>query len=111
RTEADVIVDPVRRTGVLMQSWYVPADPDADVRERIKIPGQRIWFVRIDGRCPINGHATEDEAKKDWHGQPVAAPHQEVVPANDKHAGLILRHACSDHLVKMSGQGHTYSPR
>ena len=43
----------------------------------------------------INGHATQDEAQKDWHDQPVAAPHQQVVFANYKHAGFRFRRACS----------------
>jgi hypothetical protein len=47
---------------------------------------------------PLNG-----EAAKDWHIQPMAAPHQQVVPANHTHAGLILRHACGDHLAEMNG--------
>ncbi len=71
-----------------MQPWYMRAYPSTDVHKRIDIPGQWIWFVLIDRRCPINGHATEDEAQKNWHVQPMAAPHQQVVPANYKHAGF-----------------------
>src|SRR5215472_3757562 len=86
-------------------------DPYADVRNRIGVPGQCIGLVFIDRRCPIDRHATQDEPDKDWHGQPMTAPHQQVVSANHTHAGWILRHACSDHLFEMSGTGHTYSPR
>ena len=90
-TEAYVVVHPVRRTAVLAQPGHMRAYPDTDVRKRIEIPGQWIWFVPVDRRCPINGHATQDETQKDWHVQPMAAPDQEVVPADYKHAGLTLR--------------------
>jgi hypothetical protein len=40
--------------------------------------------------------ATQDESQKDWHVQPVAAPHQQMRSANYKHAGLTLQRACSD---------------
>src|SRR5579864_108169 len=111
-TEAYVVVDPVRRTAVLVQPWYMRAYPDADVRQRIKIPGHWIWFVLIHRRCPINGQATQNEAQKDWHVEPVAAPHQQVVPANYEHAGFRLRRACSDSfLIELRGVWHKYSPR
>src|SRR5713101_518957 len=42
------------------------------------------------------GHATQDDAQKGWHVQPVAAPHQQVMLANYEHAGLRLRRARSD---------------
>src|SRR5215471_6426301 len=95
-TEAYVVVDPLRRTAVLAQPWYMRAHPDTDVSKGIATPGPGIWFVLIDRRCPINGHAAQDEAQKDRHVQPVAAPHQQVVPVNYKHAGVTLRRACSD---------------
>jgi hypothetical protein len=79
------------------------AYPDADVRKRINASRLKIWFVMIDRRCPVNGNAAQDEAEKDWHVQPVAPPDQQVVSAHYTHAGLILRHACSDHLRDMSG--------
>src|SRR5262249_17433239 len=85
------------------------AYPDAEVPKRIGIPGQWIWCVLIDRRCPVNGYATHDEPQKNWHGQPMTAPNQQVVPANHTHAGLILRHVCSDH-TEMTGISHTYSP-
>jgi len=103
-TEAYVVVDPVRRTAVLVQPWYVRAYPDTDVRKRIDNPGQWVWFVLIDRRCPINGHATQDQAEKDWHVQPVAAPRQQMMPANYTHAGLIPRRECSDSfLIELGG--------
>jgi len=95
-TEAYVVVDPVRRTAVVMPCRHMHTYPDTDVCERIEVPGPWIWSVLIDRRCPINGHATQDEAQKDWHVQPVAAPDQEVVPADYTHAGFTLRRACSD---------------
>jgi hypothetical protein len=111
-TEAYVVIDPVRRTAVFMQSGHMRAYPDADVSERIKASCLRIWFVLIDRRCPINGHATQDEAKKDWHVQPVAAPHQQVVPANYTHAGFTLRRARSvPFFVELHGTGHNHSRR
>jgi len=73
--EAYVVVDPVRRAAVLMQPGYMRANPDADVSERVKGSRLPIWFVLIDRRCPINGDAAQDQAQKDWHVQPVAAPH------------------------------------
>ena len=86
-----VVVHPVRRTALCVQPWYMRAYPYADVCKGIEIPGQWVWFVLVDRRCPINGHATQDEAQKDWQIQPVAAPHQAVVPAS-----LTLQRACSD---------------
>src|SRR5215471_19138618 len=94
-TEAYVVVDPVRRTAVLVQPRYMRADPYADVRNRIGIAGHCIGSVFIDRRCPIDRQATQDEAQKDWHVQPMTAPHQQVVSAYYTHTGLILRHACS----------------
>ncbi len=94
-TEVYVVIDPIRRSAVLVQPGHMRAYPDTDVRKRIEIPRYWIRFVLIDRRGPINGHATQDEAQKDWHVQPVAAPHQQVVPASYKHASLTLRRACS----------------
>ncbi len=66
-TEAYVVVDPLRRTAVLVRSGHMRAYPDTDVRERIDVSRQWIWFVLIDRRCPVNGHTTQDKAQKDWH--------------------------------------------
>jgi hypothetical protein len=111
-SKAYVVVDLVRRTAVLVQPWHMRAYPSTDVRKRVKIPGHWIWFVLLDRRWAINGHATQDEAQKDWHVQPMAAPHQQVVPANYTHAGLIPRRACSDpFLMELRGMWHKYSPR
>ena len=41
----------------------------------------------------------------------MAAPHQQVVSANHTHAGLILPHACTDHLAAMNAMDNTYSRR
>src|SRR5215472_3640510 len=103
-TEAYLVVDPVWRIAVLMQPRHMRAYPDADVWERIKVSGLWICLVLIDRRCPINGHATHDEAQEDRHVQPVAAPHQQVVPVNYRHAGLTLWRACSDgFLIELGG--------
>src|SRR5215471_9619462 len=91
--EAYVVVNPVSRTAVFVQTWYMRAYPGADVRKRIKASGLQIRFVAIDRRCPINGNATQDEAEKEWHVQPVTAPNQQVVPASYTHAGSRLRRA------------------
>jgi hypothetical protein len=111
-TEAYVVVDPVRRIAVMMQPWYMRAYPSTSVGNRIEIPGHWIWFVLVDRRCPINGHATQGEAQQDWHVHPVAAPHEQVVPANYTHAGLIPRRECSDYfLIELPATWHNYSPR
>lgn len=111
-TEAYMVVDPVGRTAVLVQAWYMRANPSTGVRNRVETPGHWIWIVLIDRGCPINGHTTQDEAQKDWHVQPVAAPHQQVVPANYEHAGFRLRRACSgSFLIELRGMWHKYSPR
>jgi hypothetical protein len=59
------VVDPARRTAVVVQPGYMRAHPDTEVRKRIEIT-QRIWFVLMDRRCPITGNATQDEAQRDW---------------------------------------------
>src|SRR5215472_3535061 len=111
-TEAYVVVDPVRRTAVLVQPRDMRAYPDTDIRKPSGIPGHWVWFVLIDRRCPINRHAAQDEAQKDWHVQPVAAPHKQVVLANYKHASLTLQRACSDpFLIELHGTWHRHSPR
>ena len=103
-TEAYVVVDSVRRTAVLVRPRYMRTYPYTDVRHRIGIPGQWIWFVLIDRRCPINRQATQDQAQQDWYVQPVAAPHQQVVPANYQHAGFRLRRAGRDSfLIELRG--------
>jgi hypothetical protein len=80
--------------------------------ETLSVGADRIWSVLIDRRCPINGQATQDQAQKDWHVQPVAAPYQQVVPANYKHTGFRLRRACSESFViELRGMWHKYSPR
>ena len=44
-----------------------------------------------------------NRALKDWHLHPLT-PHQQVMPANYTHAGLIPRRECSDSsLVELSG--------
>ena len=51
--------------------------------------------------------ATQDETQEDWHAQPMAAAHHQVVPENYKHAGLTLRRACSDRFfIELRGTRH-----
>ena len=96
----------------MMQSRHMRAYPDANVSERIKAFRLRIWVVPIDRRCPINGYATQDKAQKDWRIEPVAAPHQQVVPADYTHARRWRRRACSDpHFMELRGMWHKHSPR
>src|SRR6516162_459755 len=70
-------------------------------------------FVCADRpEMPNKWTGTQDEAQKNWHVQPVAATHQQVMPANNTHAGFRLRRACSDSLfLELRGMWHQYSPR
>ncbi len=43
-----MVVDPVRRAAVLVQSGHMGAYPDTDISKGIEIPGQGIRFVLID---------------------------------------------------------------
>ncbi|MGC1785599.1 MAG: hypothetical protein WA718_02585 [Terriglobales bacterium] len=111
-TEAYVVVNPVRRTAVMMQSWYMRAYPYTDVRQRIEILGHWIWFVLIDRRCPINRHAAQDEARRigtfsQWlHRTSRWCLRTTSTPASD------LRRAGSDSfLIELRGMRHEYSPR
>ena len=53
--QAYVVVDPVRRTVVVMRCRHMRAYPGTDVRERIDIPAHWIWFVLIDRRYLFTG--------------------------------------------------------
>ena len=49
--------------------------------------------------------------EKDWHVQPMAAPDQQVVSANYKHASFRLRRACSvPFLMALHGTWQRFSP-
>jgi len=85
----------------------VGSRPGARFLKRNEIPGHWILFVLIDRRCPTNGQVTQDEAQKNWHVQPVAATHSQVMPANNTHAGFRLRRACSNSLfLELRGMWH-----
>src|SRR6267154_1738538 len=71
RTEAHVVVNPIGWAAVVMQSGHVTAHPDSNIRGRIYASRIRIWFMLIDGRSPVNRNATDNEAEKDRHIQPV----------------------------------------
>ena len=83
-----MVVDPLRRIAVLVQPRNMRAYPSTRVSERIGAAGNSIRVVMVDRRCPINRYATQDETQKNGHVEPVAAPHQQVVPADYKHAGV-----------------------
>jgi hypothetical protein len=62
RPEAEVVVDPVGWTAVVMQSGHMGAYPDSDVRRHIEVSPSRIWLVLINRRTPVNRNAAQDEA-------------------------------------------------
>src|SRR5258708_36918890 len=61
-----------------MQSTQMGAYPDSNIGRHIDVSRIRIWLVLIDRRGPVNGDATQNEAKKDWQTQPVTPAHQEL---------------------------------
>src|SRR5690348_16351880 len=89
RPKAHVVVDPVGWTAVAMQSPHLGAYPDSKIRRHIGVSRIRIWPVLIDRRSPVNRDATQNEAKKDRHIQPMTPAHQEMVPPDDEHARLF----------------------
>ena len=62
-------------------------------RRHIGVSRIRIWLVLIDRRSPVNRDATQNEAKKDRHIQPVTPAHQEMVFPDDEHARLFRQRA------------------
>src|SRR6266481_4006919 len=93
RPEAHVVVNPVGWTAVMMLSGHMGAYPDSNIRRHIDVSRIRIWLVLIDRRSPVNRDATQNEAKKDRHIQPVTPAHQEMVFPDDEHARLFLQRA------------------
>src|SRR6267378_3105535 len=71
RPKAHVVVNPVGWTAVMMLSGHMGAYPDSNIRRHIDVSRIRIWLVLIDRRSPVNRDATQNEAKKDRHIQPV----------------------------------------
>lgn len=53
----------------------------------------RIWLVPIDRRSPVDRNATQNEAKKNRHVQPLTPAHQKMVFSDDEHARLIPQRA------------------
>ena len=64
------------------------ANPDSDICRHIEVSRNRIWFVLIDRRRPVNGYAAQNEAKKEGHIQPVTPAHQDMMSFNHEHAWL-----------------------
>src|SRR6267378_6624513 len=93
RPEAHVVVKPVGWTAVVMQARHMGAYPDSNIRRHIDVSRIRIWLVLIDRRSPVNRDATQNEAKKDRHIQPVTPAHQEMMFPDDEHARLFLQRA------------------
>ena len=93
RPEAHVVVNPVGRAAVVMQSRHMGAYPDSNIRRHIEVSRIRIWLVLIDRRSPVNRDAAQNEAEKDRHIQPVTPAHQEMVPPGHEHARLFRQRA------------------
>src|SRR4029079_16625337 len=91
--EAHVVVNPVGWTAVVMQSRHMGAYPGSNIRRHIDVSRTRIWLVLIDRRSPVNGDATQNEAKKDRYIQPVTPAHQEMVFPDDEHPRLFRQRA------------------
>src|SRR6266403_6173737 len=101
RTEAHVVVNPIRWAAVVMQSWHVAAHPDSNIRRHIDVSRIRIWFVLIDGRSPVNRNAADNEAEKYRQIQPVTPPHQKMMLLGHEHAGLFQQR---DRRVRFTGR-------
>src|SRR5882762_6394431 len=71
-----------------MLSRHMGAYPDSNIGGHIGVSRIRIWLVLIDRRSPVNRDATQNEAQKDRHIQPVTPAHQEMVFPDDEHARL-----------------------
>src|ERR1700733_657017 len=110
-TEAGVIVDPVGRTAVAMQSGHMRAYPDSNICHHIEVSGKRIWLVLIDRRTPVNRDAAQNEAEKDRHIQPVTPKHQEMMPPGHEHARLFpVAYSCRSLLTWSCGTAHSPQP-
>src|SRR6202051_3694089 len=93
RPEAHVVINPVGWTAVVMQSGHMGAYPDSNIRRHIGVSRIRIWLVLIDRRSPVNRDATQNEAEKNRHIQPVTPAHQEMMFPDDEHARLFRQRA------------------
>jgi hypothetical protein len=72
-----------------MQSGYMGAYPDSDIRHHIDVSRSWIRLVLIDRRSPVNRDAAQNESEKDWDVQPVTQTHQEMVLFEYEHAWLF----------------------
>src|SRR5580700_11065727 len=93
RPKAEVVVNPIRWTAAMMESGRMGAYPDSNIRRHIEVSCVRIWLVLIDRRGPVNRDATQNEAEKDWHIQPVAPAHQKMMFPDDEHTQLLRQRA------------------
>src|SRR5580698_6802548 len=111
RAKAHVVVNPVGWTAVMVLSGHMSAYPYSDIRGHIE--ASRIWIglVLINWRSPVNRDATQNEAKKDRHIQPVTPSHQEMVLPGHEHARLFRKRACSCRcIVSKCWKAHWWKP-
>src|ERR1700744_2549691 len=87
-SQAQMVIKPVGWAGVTALTWDVGTYPDSDIRCHIKGPCSRIRLVFIDRRRPVDGIAAQNQPKKEWNVQPMAAAHQNMVPLCHEHAWL-----------------------
>src|SRR5882724_770994 len=93
RPEAHVVVNPIGRAAVVMQSGHMTASPDSNIRGNIYASRNRIWFMLIDGRSPVDRDAAQNKAENDRHIQPVTPPRQKMMLLGHEHAGLFQQRA------------------
>src|ERR1700744_3456107 len=86
--KTQVVVNPVRRTSVVVLTRDISADPNPDIRHHIEVSCGWVRLVLIDRRSPVNRDAAQNEAKKERHVQPMSPPYEEMVPFNHEHAWL-----------------------
>src|SRR5580692_10046441 len=83
-----VVVNPVRRTGVVVLTRDMSANPDPDIRRHIEVSCDWVWLVLIDRRSPVNRDAAENKAKDELYVQPMTPPYEKMVSFNHEHARL-----------------------
>src|SRR5580700_9402825 len=86
--KTQVVVDPVRRTSVVLWTRDMRANPDSNIRRHIEVSCGWVRLVLINRRSPVNRDAAQNEAKKERHVQPMSPPYEEMVSFNHEHARL-----------------------